>query len=123
MTQTPIPDPGQGAALSLPPPPRIPAAEELYDQIMGTIEADLTTANLQTLNTKYAGETPEQSKVRSERYAKAFAEYEKRLATYLADLDQKVHAYQRAALASLEREQLEKESALLNDLNSQIAGA
>lgn len=104
-------------------PPRIPAAEDLYNQLMRTIDTDLTTDNLPTLKEKYPNETPAQAKARGERYVQAFEEYDRQLATYLASLDAEVHTYQRMALASMEKKDQQEEQGKLDDLNSQIAGA
>ncbi len=42
--------------------------EDLYDVIMETIEPDLTSKNIGTLDEKYADETAEQRKARGLRY-------------------------------------------------------
>ena len=49
--------------------------EDLYNLLMVEIEPDLTTDMLPLLNEKYEGETAEDRKARSERYAEAFEEF------------------------------------------------
>ena len=66
---------------------------EIFDAIMVAIEPELTTAGSQGLEEKYKDETPEQKRVRGERYAKAFEEYEKRYAAYRLEQESQVHAF------------------------------
>ena len=99
---------------------QIPTGEELYNTLMSKIEPDLTTDQLPLLDAKYAGETPDQTKARAERYEKAFAEYEKQLAAYLSTLKGKVHDFQSTARKSLEHEAKEKEETELGSLEQQI---
>ena len=83
----------------------------MYDSIMREIEPELTSAMLPTLDATYANETPEEKDVRSERYNKAFAEYDVRFQKYCEDWDQSLHTYKRTAMASFEKESRETEDA------------
>lgn len=51
------------------------SAEWLYDFLMGLIEPDLTSANIGSLDAKYAGETAQEKKEREKRYDAAFVTY------------------------------------------------
>ena len=94
---------------------------DIYDQIMAKIEPELMSAVLPTLTEKYKNETPEQAKSRGERYAKAFEEYDRQYASFVVQLDAKVHAFERQAVASVEKESLKEESSQLSNLESQIS--
>ncbi len=108
--------PDQNASSAL----QIPSGDELYNTLMSKIDPDLTTDQLPLLDQKYAGETPEQAQVRAQRYEKAFAEYDKQLAAYLAALEAKVHQYQSTARKSLEHEERTKEEQQLSGLEQAI---
>lgn len=56
------------------------SAEWLYDFLMGLIEPDLTSENIGSLDTNYAGESSAQKNERESRYAKAFETYNGALA-------------------------------------------
>ena len=101
----------------------IPTGDQLYNMLMSKIEPDLTTDQLPLLDEKYKNETPEQAQVRAARYEKAFAEYDKQLAAYLATLEAKVHQYQSTARKSLEHEERAKEEQALTGLEQEIGNA
>ena len=98
------------------------SGDELYNMLMRGIEPDLTTDQLPTLDAKYKDETPEQAKTRALRYEKAFKEYEKQLAEYLAQLSGKVHVYQTAARQSAEEDSRTQEGSQLSGLEDAISG-
>jgi hypothetical protein len=100
-----------------------PDPGDLYDQIMGAIEPELTRAGLKSLEAKYKDEAPVQSKMRAEKYARAFAEYDKRAAQYMTELNAQVVEYQHAARESAEKKEREKEEPMLMNLQTQIASA
>ena len=101
-------------------PPKIPEGNELYNQLMSKIEPDLMTDQLPLLDEKYKGETPEAAKIRSDRYEKAFAEYDKQLASYLGALGGKVREYQTTARKSVEHEERVKEEQQLTGIEQQM---
>ncbi len=104
--------------------PRIPVVLEgdvLYDQIMSEIEPDLMTKNYETLDAKYAGETPAQNADRKERYAKAFEEYKRRFDLYTAEWNQQLQLFQRGVLRSFEADDRTEEDAQMLHLESAFA--
>ncbi len=60
------------------PRPDIPGGLEVYDNIMGEIDEDLTSKGSKKLDEKYKNETPEQTKARAARYDAARDEYDRR---------------------------------------------
>ena len=101
--------------------PVIPDPSDLYDQIMQPIEPELTRAGLQTLSIKYKGEKPQEAAARADRYNKAFAEYDKRFAAYMTELNGKVVSYQHAARTSTETKDRADEEQELSTLQTQMA--
>ncbi len=98
----------------------IPTGDQLYNMLMSKIEPDLTTNQLPLLDEKYKNEIPEQAQIRAVRYEKAFAEYDKQLNAYLANLEAKVREYQSTARKSLEHEERTKEEQKLDTLEQAI---
>lgn len=102
-------------------PPSIPQGNEVYDMLMAKIEPDLVTTQLPLLDAKYKNETPAEAKSRSERYEKAFAEYDKQMEEYLANLRTQVRVYQSTARASVEHEERAKEEQELTGLEQAMS--
>lgn len=92
------------------PIPTIPTTIELYDLLMREIEPELTSRSVGGLALKYRSETREQASVRAERYAKAFREYDRRLETYIGELNAAIRKFGKEAAASMEA----LESAMMN---------
>lgn len=103
-----------------PVPPTILTGPELYDHIMGPIEPELLSANLPQLKQMYAAQTPEERTVFSQKYKKAFVEYERRLAVYQQQWNQQLSAYKRHAIAYIEHQSAENETSQLQTLESSI---
>lgn len=125
FTQKPMPDAAIAGLANMGLPPaladvKIPTGEELYNFLMKDIEADLLTDQLPLLDEKYKSETPDQAAARAQRYDKAFAEYEKRLAAYMAELNAKVREYQRTAMQSIEGQERAEEEKKLDGLEQQM---
>jgi len=99
------------------------AGQALYDSIMAEIEPELTSAQVSTLAEKYKEETPDEATVRGERYAKAFEEFNKRLAAFQGDMNAEMNVGMREAFASVERDDRTKESNAMDDLESAINNA
>ncbi|OGJ55599.1 hypothetical protein A3D88_00570 [Candidatus Peribacteria bacterium RIFCSPHIGHO2_02_FULL_52_16] len=97
--------------------PVIPTGQELYDSLMGHIEPDLTTESLKMLEQKYAGETPEQTAVRKQRYDLAFERYDQAYADYVETLHAQAHRYRRQSFVQAEVENREQEGGILNSLH------
>lgn len=104
-----------------PVPPVIPSGEEVYDSIMGGIEPELVTTVLPTLKEKYKDETPAAAKARAERYEKAFAEYDKRYAQYIASQQQGIQTYEKQFMQGVQKVAAAAEASQLDDISSQIA--
>ncbi len=98
----------------------LPDGDVLYDRIMSGIEPELMSKSVPTLKAKYAGETPEARKARGERYAKAYAEYDRQYAEYQTKRDSSVIRYKAQALKSLEADSKRGENAELADLEQQM---
>lgn len=96
--------------------------EQIYDQIMGEIEPDLTSALYPTLAEKYANETEEEKQTRMDRYEKAFAEYDVRYEAFLTNVTSESHAIKkeaRDAAESKDRAEDDKaEDALLKQMEN-----
>ncbi|MBI3618903.1 hypothetical protein HY213_02600 [Candidatus Peregrinibacteria bacterium] len=109
-------DPSQTAT---PQPPNIPASgKELYNELMGKIEPELVTDQIPLLAEKYKNETHDQAAARAERYNKAYAAYEAAYAAYMQQLSSEVSSYRRNAFGSVEEKDRQKETAVLDDLES-----
>lgn len=106
---------------AMPTPPQVLGGTEVYDQIMGQIEPDLTTTQRPLLTEKYKNETPEEAKVRAERYSKALAEYEKQYQQYMADMEGKIRSFGVGVIRSVENEARKGEEGDLNNLEQSIS--
>ncbi len=87
-----------------PVPPDVVSGQEIYDQIMRSIEPELTSTQLPLLPEKYPNETPEEKIARAARYTKAFAEYDKKFQEYCDKWGQDLRTYKRLATAFIEQE-------------------
>ncbi len=112
---------GAGTPGGIYPGIHIPTGDELYNQLMQSIEPELTTAELPLLDDRYKTETAQQSKERAQRYQRAFAEYDRQLQAYMGDLQAKLHAHQRIALSSAELGAKTEEEEALTAIESNIA--
>lgn len=109
--------------MPMPIPPTIEEGTVIYDTIMGEIEPDLVSGMAEKLDEKYAGESEEDTKIRMERYAKAFVEYEKRYTEYKEQKDAEVRAFSRDTMRATEGNSAKKEETKLADLETQISQA
>lgn len=98
-----------------------PAGDALYDRIMGGIEPELTAARLPGLAERYKGETPAARRARTGRYARAAAECERQLDTYIEGLLRMAHAQGRAAAGSQEESGCRDDASVLRSLEADIA--
>lgn len=85
----------------LPQPPALLSGDELYDSIMGSIEPDLLISNMPQVVLEMEHDTQEVKTERIERYNRAFAEYDRRLAEHKQDWDKAYNDYKRASMESL----------------------
>lgn len=82
--------------------PVIPSAVELYDLLMKDIEPELLSNAIAGLALKYRKETKEEAAKRAERYAKAFAAYDRKLEIYIGELNAQIRKFGKEAAASME---------------------
>lgn len=101
----------------------MPSGEEIYRMIMSPIEPDLLPENLNALNEKYKGESPEQTCARGERYDAAFRRYREAFALYTTHMTTEVGTYVRTEIAKMEQESKELEMAVIGQLEQSIASA
>lgn len=106
---------------AMPSPPQVLGGTEIYDQIMGQIEPELTSAQRPLLPEKYKNETPEAAKARAERYSKALAEYEKQYQEYVTGMDSKVRSFGTSVMRSVESGVRKGEESDLNNLEQSIS--
>ena len=95
--------------------------EQVYDSLMASIEQDLLTANIPTLDTKYAMETADEHTARMERYKKAYAKFDKAMAGFLGDLSAQTRRSQQKSLREKEEKERAEEQEKLNSLTSAFA--
>lgn len=101
----------------------LPSGQEIYDRIMGSIEPELVTDNLQTLDAAYPNEDPSDRKARYERYGKAFAEYKTTYDAWLKNLKDAMKAYKKAVAEAVQQTNQVKENAVMQSLESQMLAA
>lgn len=88
------------------------SAEELYDSLMREIEPDLTTDQIENLETKYPNETPEDAKARLEHYALAFVIFDESLAEWDTDRKEEIR------LIKAEMQHIAEEKATAEDADA-----
>jgi diphthamide synthase subunit DPH2 len=109
-----------GDAAVLPDAPVIPQGDALYDQLMSAIEPELTSTIIDTLSQKYKDETPEEAKVRAERYGKAFDAYDNALEAYITNMNTDIDTYAHHAVSALEGLSRTEEGKDIDTLEAQI---
>lgn len=100
---------------------QFPTGQQIYDMIMGQIEPELLTANLDTLDAPYAGESKDAHDARYERYSRAFAKYKVAYAQWVSELHQAIGSYKRAVRKAAEGANQEKEEQILKNLEDQFS--
>lgn len=98
----------------------VKSGKQLYDIFMQEIEPDLVSTELSTLHTKYANEKPAARKARAKRYEKAFAEYDKRVAGFMAGMNAQLSTYKRQAFASAEQKSRTEEEQRMKEIESSM---
>ncbi len=101
--------------------PRIPVGKELYDELMGVIEQELTSSNVGKLKEKYKYEAPAEAEARAKRYAAAFRAYDIAYVQYVKSLKTAIHTYAHAASQSLENLDRDLDASDLTDLEKQMS--
>ncbi len=97
-----------------------PTGQQIYDAIMAGIEPELVSSVVPTLKEKYKNETLEQAKLRSERYRKAYAQYDQKYGQFAAEIAGTMREMQLQAIASAEKQDRAKEAAELKALEQQF---
>lgn len=103
--------------------PHIEGGQEVYDRIMRDIEPELTSAQMPLLSKKYEGETPDAAKMRADRYAQAFAEYDRRYAQYLSEIEGQVRSFGRTVFVSTEQLTKDDDTPVMQGLESAMSAA
>ncbi|MBU0458301.1 hypothetical protein KJ652_05680 [Patescibacteria group bacterium] len=101
--------------------PLILSGQEIYDLIMGGIEPELLSGNLDSLSQQHEGETPQTKAERMQRYTNAFKEYKEQYEKYMEKLHTEVEEYKKAAMKYIETLTDKKEDSALEDLESAIS--
>lgn len=114
---------GAGDDSAIPAPPPIPSGEEVYNMLMEKIEPELMTAQIPLLQEKYKDETPEDAKVRAERYRKAFEEYDKKYAEYQLTIDSSVRVFSHDVLKGAETIATTDDTSALQNIESAISSS
>jgi hypothetical protein len=113
----------QSSSTGMPNPPVIKDGKEVYNMIMGEIEADLTLDNLPNNEEKYEGQTKEQTIERAQRYKAAFIEYNERYAKYKQEQDDAVRVYGRKAIQAVEEKSSARDDGAMSELESAISNS
>ncbi|MBP9773863.1 MAG: hypothetical protein KBD00_04520 [Candidatus Peribacteraceae bacterium] len=88
---------------------QMPAGVDVYDSLMGDIELELVSTNLQHLDERYPNETPDARKARYQRYDKAYAAYDEAFKIWSQDFSQLVAKTKRDILSSAEQQDKKQE--------------
>ena len=72
---------------------------EVYDQIMGAMEPELTNAERGGLEEKYKNETPEEREARYTRYEAAYQEYDRQFALWQNQQQSSIHTFKQIGRA------------------------
>lgn len=109
--------------VTAPTPLVFPTGDELYDQLMGSIEPELLTENIPHLDDKYTNESEDNRAKRYEHYTKSYEQYDEAFAAWHTNFHKKVTVYRREALRSAERESKTEEVPVLAQLEQDISSA
>jgi hypothetical protein len=97
---------------------RLPTGQEVYDGIMSMIDPELMSTQIDHLDEKYVGESPEDRKARYNRYAESFKKYDEMYAEWQKNMNEAVTEYRKESLKSAEIESREEDAAALAQLDS-----
>jgi hypothetical protein len=113
----------QSSSTGIPTRPVIKDGNEVYNMIMGEIEADLTLDNLPKNGEKYAGEIKEKTIERAQRYKAAFIEYSARYEKYKQEQDDAISLYGRKAIQAVEEKSSVRDDGAMSELESAISNS
>lgn len=93
----------------------------VYDTLMETIEPDLMSTNIQTLDEKYAHETPEKRTKRMERYVASFEIFDECLADLADEFDATAWAIMKEMNAVAVEESDKEDKNAITDIEQQLS--
>lgn len=96
------------------------SAEELYDSIMREIEPDLTTAEIETIDSKYPNETEDEHKARLEQYALAFVIFDETLEEFQTEKKDEIREIKNEMQKLAEQEAHQEDEKIMNKLEQSI---
>tara|TARA_Y100000310_G_C20363210_1_gene659964 strand:+ start:84 stop:461 length:378 start_codon:yes stop_codon:yes gene_type:complete len=99
----------------------MPSGAEVHDALMKSIDEDLLTTNLPSLDEKYADETPEERSARAERYKAALVQYDTAFEAWEKGVDGKVDAYKQSVLSHAKEQSGESDADKMSELESEIS--
>jgi hypothetical protein len=99
------------------------SVEQLYDLLMEQIEPDLMLETIPLLDYLYLEETPEQWKIRAERYEKAFATFEMNMEKLLGAWNKNLVAFKDDAMNKLKKQSERQESDEISTIDRSITEA
>ena len=95
----------------------------LFDLLMGQVEPDLVSTEVDTLDARYANETPEDRKLRGERYAEALRIVDAQMSEILGLWKGEIIEEKRKIVDQLKVQAVAEESQVLSDLDTEIHDA
>ena len=116
VTLTPLPSGAQQASITL-------DGRHVYDTLMGTIEPELLSAVIPTLEEKYRNEDPVRRIARMARYTEAFRRYDKLYNDFIMNFRELAATYQKQAFKTAEAKERTAETSDETRLLQQIASA
>jgi hypothetical protein len=93
---------------------------EFYNTFMETIEPDLTIANMQTLDTKYANETEKEREERAMRYNHAYELFQAAFTYFIGQWQSDLEYYRQLAAAAAKQQADAEDKARLNDITQSL---
>jgi hypothetical protein len=99
---------------------RLLSGDALYNSLMENIEPELTLSHIHTLQEKYKDESVHDRTLRAERYKKAFKRYDEEYALHQQAWIAAFTSYKHEALQSLEADDRERESGVMNKLEEEL---
>lgn len=93
---------------------------DLYDTIMGKIEPDLLSHNLERTKNYVLTAGLEERKEMAARYEAAFAEYDRQFAAYEKSWEKRFHTYKSQSMQSLEKKMKGGEKDMISSIEKNI---
>jgi hypothetical protein len=102
---------------------RFPSGQEIYDALMGQIEPELVSGNLNHLDDRHPGETPEQRRARYRRYDECYAAYDRTFNAWKEKVSTAMSAYRKIVLGKAQQKASVEDAAKLDTIDSQMKAA